>query len=169
VRRVVLIAALLAVADQLTKWLVLQSVSPFAPVPVIPGFFQIVHWRNTGAAWGVLRDNNLLLTIISVATMAALFLWRRSFGIERTGPAIALGLIAGGIAGNLIDRLLHHSVVDFLDFYVGTRHWPAFNLADSGICVGVALYFIVGRTRADVAGKPPAPGNPDVSVPPPPR
>lgn len=142
-RRVGIIAVLIVVLDQLTKWLVVQYISPAQPIPIIDGFFQLVHWRNTGAAWGILRDYNIVLAIISVLTVLALYLFRHTFGIQRPAAGWALGLIAGGIVGNVIDRLRLHCVVDFLDFYAGAHHWPAFNVADSAICVGVVLYIIV--------------------------
>jgi len=142
-RRVGIIAVLIVVLDQLTKWLVVQYISPTQPIPIIDGFFQLVHWCNTGAAWGIFRDYNIVLAIISVLTVLALYLFRHSFGIHRPSSGWALGLIAGGIVGNVIDRLRLHCVVDFLDFYIGANHWPAFNVADSAICVGVILYIIV--------------------------
>jgi signal peptidase II len=148
---VALIGAAVVLLDQATKWLALRLVSPEQPVPVIPGFFQLVNWRNTGAAWGILRDYNWLLTLISALTLVALLVFRKSFGIHQRGPAITLGLILGGIAGNLIDRLRWGSVVDFLDFYVGRHHWPAFNVADSAICIGVGLYIIYSWRSASVA------------------
>jgi signal peptidase II len=146
-RRVAIIAALIVVLDQLTKWLVAEYISPSQPIPIIDGFLQLVHWRNSGAAWGILRDYNILLTIISALTVLALYLSRRSFGFERPVAGWALGLIAGGIIGNVIDRVRLHCVVDFLDCYVGSYHWPAFNVADSAICVGVILYIIVSWRR----------------------
>jgi signal peptidase II len=142
-RRAVLIAVAIALADQLTKLLVLRAIHPEHPVVVVDGFFRLVHWTNTGAAWGLFRDSNLLLAIVSVVTILALFCFRRSFQIHLTGSQIALGLISGGITGNLIDRLRLGYVVDFLDFCIGDRHWPAFNVADSAICIGVAVYLIV--------------------------
>ena len=152
-RRVALIAAVIALVDQLTKWLVLRGVDPAQPIPVVDGFFQIVNWRNTGAAWGIFRDYNLVLAIVSALTVLALYIFRHTFGVQRTGPALALGLIAGGIVGNVIDRIRLGSVVDFLDFYVARYnwHWPAFNVADSAICIGVVLYIIVSWQSADAA------------------
>jgi signal peptidase II len=79
---------------------------------------------------------------VSLLTILGLYLFRRSFQLQRRANRVALGLIAGGIAGNLIDRVRLGCVVDFLDFYVGRHHWPAFNIADSAICIGVALYII---------------------------
>jgi signal peptidase II len=142
-RRVVLIAVAIALADQLTKWLVLRWVHPEYPVVVVDGFFRLVNWGNTGAAWGMFQNSNVLLAVISVLTVIALYLFRHSFQIHLAGSQIALGLIAGGIAGNVVDRLWHGYVVDFLDFYFDGHHWPAFNIADSGICCGVVLYILV--------------------------
>jgi len=142
-RRVVLIAVIIGLADQLTKWLVLRLVHPDYPVIVVDGFFRLVNWGNTGAAWGMFRDSNILLAVISVLTVVALYLFRHSFQVHLPGSQIALGLIAGGIVGNVIDRFWHGYVVDFLDFYVDGHHWPAFNIADSAICCGVVLYILV--------------------------
>jgi signal peptidase II len=157
VRRVVLIAGLIALADQLTKWLVLRLVDPEYPVAVINGLFRLVNWGNTGAAWGMFKDWNIQLGVFSVLIVIALYLFRHSFGIHLVGCQVALGLIVGGIAGNSIDRFWHGYVVDFLDFFVGEHHWPAFNVADSAICCGVVLYIIASycadrhvRSRASV-------------------
>ena len=142
-RRLVLIAVVIAFADQLTKLLVLRWVQPDYPVAVVDGFFRLVNWTNTGAAWGMFQNSNVLLAVISVLTVVALYLFRHSFQIHLPGSQIAFGLIAGGITGNVIDRFWHGHVIDFLDFSIGTRHWPAFNVADSAICCGVVLYIIV--------------------------
>ena len=152
-KRVVFIAACIAVLDQVTKWLVVQYIYEAAPVTVIPGFFHLVHWRNTGAAWGLFRGYNWVLAVVSVLTIVGLYLYRHSFGINRPVAGVALGLIVGGISGNFMDRLRHQSVVDFLDFFIGDRHWPAFNVADSAICIGVALYIIVSW-RNDLNAQP---------------
>jgi signal peptidase II len=140
---VALIAVTIVALDQLSKWLVVHSISPEETRVVISGFFSLVSVRNTGAAWGIFRDYNLVLTAISLLTVLALYLFRHSFQLNRPGPRLALGLIAGGIIGNLIDRIRVGSVIDFLSFYVGEYHWPAFNVADSAICIGVGLYIIL--------------------------
>jgi signal peptidase II len=139
---VLLIAAAVAVTDQLTKWLVMRWLDQGQSHIVIRGFFNLVRWTNTGAAWGILQDHNLVLTMISVITILTLYLFRHSFQINRLLGRVALSLIMGGIVGNLIDRVRLGHVVDFLDFYVGRHHWPAFNVADAAICVGVALYIL---------------------------
>jgi signal peptidase II len=140
---VVLIAAVVAALDQLTKWLVVRCIGPEESRVVIPGFFNLVNWHNTGAAWGILQDYNLVLTVISALTVLALYFFRHTFQLHRPGARVALGLITGGIIGNLIDRVRVQHVIDFLYFYIGRYHWPAFNVADSAICVGVSLYIIV--------------------------
>ena len=140
---VALIAITIAALDQATKWLVVRSISPEESRTVINGFFSLVNWRNTGAAWGVFQHYNFLLTAISLLTVLALCFFRRSFRLNHAGPRLALGLIIGGILGNLIDRLRVGSVIDFLLFYIGQYRWPAFNLADSAICIGVGLYVIL--------------------------
>jgi signal peptidase II len=143
VRRVAVIAAAIAIIDQLTKLLVLRFLAANESRAVIDGFFSLVNVRNTGAAFSMFPDSNLLLTVVCVLTILALYTFRHSFGLHLAGCQIAFGLIVGGITGNLIDRLWHQHVVDFLDFYIGTHHWPAFNVADSAICIGVALYIFV--------------------------
>ena len=150
---VALIAVAIVALDQLSKWLIVRSISPEEARVVISGFFSLVSVRNTGAAWGIFRDYNLVLTAISLLTVLALYLFRHSFRLNRPGPRLALGLIAGGITGNLIDRIRIGSVIDFLSFYVGQYHWPAFNVADSAICVGVALYIILSWRNGDAVEK----------------
>ena len=145
---VVVIAAAITLADQLTKWLVVRFLADEQSREIIPGFFALVNWRNTGAAWGILHDNNMLLAVVSLVTILVLYLLRHTFQLHRTISRAAFGLIAGGIVGNFIDRVRFGSVVDFLDFHVAGHHWPAFNVADSAICVGVALYIVVSW-RAD--------------------
>ncbi len=148
--RIALLAASVLALDQLTKLAVLN----FLPVPyqsevhVLPGFFRLVHWHNTGAAWSMFHDNNWVLAGISAVALVVLIFARAKFGSHTTAGAISLGLIFGGITGNLIDRLVHHHVIDFLYFHLITRTgaehgFPAFNVADSAICVGVGLLFIL--------------------------
>ncbi len=150
---VALIAVTIVGLDQFSKWLVVRSIRPEETHVVISGFFSLVNWRNTGAAWGIFRDYNLVLTAISLLTVLALYLFRHSFQLSRPGPRLALGLIAGGIIGNLVDRIRVGSVIDFLSFYVGEYHWPAFNVADSAICIGVGLYILLSWRNTGSAEK----------------
>ena len=140
--------------DQLTKWAVLESLGRHESVSVIEGFFNLVHVRNRGMAFGIMNrpDLNLgfyFLTIASAAAIVLLLAW--FFKIKKTAHPIIFGLslILGGAVGNLIDRLRFREVIDFLDFYLGAYHWPAFNLADSaspGGAVWVALCLVFERS-----------------------
>lgn len=144
--------AILALAvfacDQLTKLVVLHFLDHAEEKIVLSGFFKFVHWTNTGAAWSLFRDNNGLLAIVSAVALVALALCRRRFEPQKTLGWISLGLIFGGIAGNLLDRVCRDNVVDFIYFYVDRREggelgFPAFNVADSAICIGVGLLFLL--------------------------
>ncbi len=137
--------------DQFTKWLVLVNLPMDAERNLIPGFFSLVHWKNTGAAWSMFHGNSHMLAIVSIVALAALFIFRRHFDAHTRIGQFALGLMFGGIVGNMIDRLMEsrgHAVVDFLYFHVVCRDghvagFPAFNVADTAICVGVGLLFIL--------------------------
>jgi signal peptidase II len=138
--------------DQLTKLFVLKYLGFAEEKTIVKGFFKLVHWGNTGAAWSMFSGNNGLLAAIAIVALFVLFLSRHHFNIHTLGGQISLGLIFGGIVGNLIDRLLpsRRHVIDFLYFYVYRRDaegqiasFPAFNLADTAICVGVGLLFIL--------------------------
>jgi len=150
-RRIFGLALVILALDQFTKRLVLGSISEGDEKIIIPGFFNLAHRANTGAAWSMFTGNNTLLAFIAIAALVALFLTRRHFSADRLSGQIAFGLIFGGIIGNLTDRLLpgRHAVVDFLHFYLHRRgsyeplDFPAFNVADSAICTGVALIFII--------------------------
>lgn len=147
-RRMALVAVVTLVLDQLSKFAVLRYLDYAKERVVVEGFFKFVHWGNTGAAWSMFHGNNELLTIIAMVALLALFLTRHHFGLERQLGQWSLGLMFGGIAGNIADRLLQGHVVDFIYFHVQTRSgneagFPAFNIADSGICIGVGLMFLL--------------------------
>ena len=116
------LAAAIIILDIWTKALVLARSDLHETIPVIPNFFQLVHVRNTGAAFGI--------------------------GANASSKIVPLLLNAGAI-GNLLDRFRFGYVVDFLDVYVGNKHWPAFNVADSAICVGIALLFLDMRKKPE--------------------
>jgi signal peptidase II len=150
-RRIFGLALIIIALDQFAKWLVLRSIPEGDENVIVPGFFNLAHRANTGAAWSMFTGNNTLLAVIAIAALVALFLTRRHFSADRILGQIAFGLIFGGIIGNLADRLNphRHAVVDFLHFYMQRRgnleplDFPAFNVADSAICTGVALIFII--------------------------
>jgi signal peptidase II len=149
-RRIAALALAILALDQFTKWLVLQTLDIGDEKIIIPGFFRFVHWVNTGAAWSRFSGNNGTLALVAILALVALFLTRHHFDSHKLSGQIAFGLIFGGIAGNLTDRLLpsRHAVVDFIYFYIQQRGggeigFPAFNIADSAICTGVGLIFLI--------------------------
>ena len=145
--------------DQATKFLVTQSLELWkGEYIVVDGFFRFVHWGNTGASWSLFWGNNTVLAVIAAGAFIALIFARKHFNTSTLIGQLAFGMILAGIAGNLTDRLVpsRHHVVDFLRFYVNTANgevgFPAFNVADSGICVGVALLFWVTWKTESKAG-----------------
>ena len=133
---------LLVALDQATKHVVRASFALHESRPVIPGFFSLTYVQNRGAAWGILSGWGFLLVALAVVMLVVLARYRaKIFGDGLLGR-IAFILLAAGIIGNLIDRAILGYVVDFLDFFVGQSHFPAFNVADSCICVGVGIYLL---------------------------
>ena len=135
-------AAALLLLDQATKWLVMAHIPEHRAVPVIPGFFDLVNIRNRGAAFGFLNRSDIewQFWLFLGATLVAV--WAISVLARHTRQPlmlVGLGFILGGALGNLIDRLRFRAVVDFLDVYWRGWHWPAFNVADMGICVGAGF------------------------------
>jgi signal peptidase II len=161
-RRIALIAAVVVALDQLTKHLVLRFLPQAGQERVvIEGFFRFVHWGNTGAAWSLFRGNNELLAGVALLALLILFLSRHHFDSRTLLSQVAFGLIFGGIVGNLIDRLWVGHVIDFIYFYLQQRGgteigFPAFNVADSAICTGVGLVFLI-TWRSDHKVKPAEP------------
>jgi signal peptidase II len=139
-----LIAVLVIVLDRMSKWLVAGNINLHDSVSVLPGFFRLTHVQNSGAAFGLFAESPsewkvgilILFSILALAVVSAL-LWKNSHSMTITG--VGLALILGGAVGNLWDRLLSGHVVDFFDFYLGSYHWPAFNVADSAIVIGALL------------------------------
>jgi signal peptidase II len=161
-RRIGGIALLVVALDQLTKLLVRHCLGTMDEKIVVDGFFKFVHWHNTGAAWSLFRGNNALLALIAVAALIVLFFSRNHFDARTVLGQVAFGLICGGIVGNLIDRVVEGHVIDFLYFYVqrGGREvsFPAFNVADSAICTGVGLVFLITWKNEAKPAETPAPG-----------
>lgn len=139
---VLAVGLVILVSDQVTKQMVRYTFNLGESRPVIDGFFDLTYVRNPGAAWGMFSDYNVGLIILSIVMLVLLIVFRRSFLSDTRLHQLALGLMIGGILGNLMDRIRLTSVTDFLDFYIGSHHWPAFNIADSAICVGVGIYII---------------------------
>ncbi len=147
--RIAALALAVLALDQLTKVILLHFLPAIGDEKaVLAGFFKLVHWGNTGAAWSIFRGNNGILTLVSLAALFILFYTRHHFSVHTLGGQFSLGLIFGGILGNLMDRVRVGHVIDFLYFYVVRRDggevgFPAFNLADSAICLGVGLLVIL--------------------------
>lgn len=152
-------AAILFLLDQLTKLWITKTVafnSYFYPqdqdvIEVIKDFFYIVHIGNKGAAWGIFSGHGEILALFTLVAIGAIYKFRKSLELYRKPLQIAFGMLIGGAIGNLVDRIVHGHVIDFLDFHLGfTIPWvlpngryPAFNIADCGIVVGVFIYMIV--------------------------
>src|SRR6267142_224722 len=144
-RRIKLIALAIIFLDQLTKVLIVTFLPKDSNIEkiIIPGFFKLVHWQNTGAAWSLFRGSNAVLAVVAFVALVILYFSRHHFDARTLIGQTAFGLICGGIVGNLIDRIRVKSVIDFLYFYLGDWGFPAFNVADSAICTGVALVFLL--------------------------
>jgi len=142
------IALFVVISDQYTKNLVVQHFEPLELLPVIDGFFNLTLHYNKGAAFGLFHDlpdgirQITLWGVSGLAVLAVLYFLLYEFYADRLG-VISMSLILGGAIGNGIDRAVLGKVVDFLDFYVGSYHWPAFNIADIAISVGAGLLVII--------------------------
>jgi signal peptidase II len=148
------ITAVVVLLDLWTKALVLKRIDLYDAIPIIPNFFQLVHVRNTGAAFGIGANAGnkivpLLLNFGAIAVFCVVVVYAlRSAATDRLLQS-GLHLILGGAIGNLIDRFRFGYVIDFLDVYVGRHHWPAFNVADAAICIGIGLLFLDMRKKPD--------------------
>jgi len=139
------LSALVIVLDQLTKWAVTASLSLYETIPVMP-FFNITLAYNEGAAFSFLASaggwQRWFFVGLALAVSIALIIWLKKLPSMARQEAVALSLILGGAIGNVLDRLYHGYVIDFLDVFYGTYHWPAFNIADSAIFIGALLLIV---------------------------
>ncbi len=139
------------ILDQISKLAVVRTMQVHETVSVIPGFFNLVHVRNRGIAFGILNRpggdlNYYLLVGGTLLAVFLLLLWFRKIAAVHASAGFALSLIIGGALGNLTDRIRLREVVDFLDAHIGSFHWPAFNVADSAITIGsIWLAFLLLR------------------------
>jgi signal peptidase II len=130
--------------DQYTKFETQRKIPLHHSIKVIDGFFSLTHLRNTGGAFGILGDERggigslFFITVSLVAVGVILYLFHKAKEHERT-LSLSLSLVLSGAIGNLIDRIRYGEVVDFLDFHLFSYHWPAFNIADSAITIGIGL------------------------------
>ncbi|THB70134.1 MAG: signal peptidase II [Desulfovibrio sp.] len=157
--RIVLpLAAVIVVLDQVTKYIITQALPLGGGRVVIDGFFNLVHVLNTGAAFSFLADQDgewrrwLFVGLSCLAVVLIIYLVRLTHKASLL-LLLGFGSVLGGAVGNLVDRVRTGEVVDFLDFYLGSNHWPAFNVADTGISVGAAAlilaYFRMPKETTD--------------------
>ena len=145
--RYLFVSLAVLVFDQWTKWLVEIHLPHQTGETIIPGFLNITHVRNTGVAFGLFAaqgttNGSWLLTILGLAALTAVGLYFWFTPTRDRTLLVALALVVGGAVGNLIDRVVAGGVTDFIDVFVGTHHWPAFNVADSAISIGIVLMAI---------------------------
>ncbi len=137
-------AGLVVLFDQITKYYIHEKMPLHSSIPVIEGFFNLTYIRNPGAAFGFLATappafRAVFFIAVTVAAILLILYYVRRYGSEEPQFMLPLSLIIGGAVGNLVDRVRFGDVIDFLDVYIGTHHWPAFNVADSAISVGALL------------------------------
>ena len=140
-------ALIIVALDQITKLAIAHSLKVYESVPVVTGFFNLVHVRNRGMAFGLMNQHNIgfgffFLVAVSLGAIAILLIWSLKLKERDILTCLGLSLILGGAVGNLLDRVRLQEVIDFLDLYFGSYHWPAFNVADSAITVGTFLVAI---------------------------
>ncbi|HPD00770.1 MAG TPA: signal peptidase II [Acetivibrio sp.] len=154
----IIIIVLILALDQITKFIVSSNFELGDSTTIIDNFFHIVHWRNTGAAWGIMQNGKYVLVPVTflLVLLMAYFMYKYNNKLLR----VALSMVIGGALGNLIDRVFRSGgVVDFLDFQFGSYHFPSFNIADSFVVVGtiiMAYYlFFIHKDKEESSSKKP--------------
>ena len=148
-KNIYIITLILLILDQLIKYAVTSGLTLHQEVVLIPGFFSLQYAQNTGAAWSLLEGNVFLLIVISVVAVIALNQYLLHETKFSKCSIWAYGLIMGGILGNLVDRLIHEYVIDYLSFQIFEYHFPIFNLADTAIVIGIVL-LIIDIVRSEI-------------------
>jgi len=143
--KLLVIGGIIILLDQFTKELILRYLPFNRTIPVIKGFFNITHIHNPGGAFGLMANlsptlRTIIFLFISSLAVGIIFYFYKKTPAKYSLLAAAFALIFGGAIGNLIDRVRFGMVIDFLDFYVGKLHWPAFNIADSAITIGIGIF-----------------------------
>ena len=136
-----LIALLIILIDQLTKWLVVKYMTLGESIPIIENLLYITSHRNRGAAWGILQGQMWFFYIVTTVVIIGIVYYIRKYSTDKL-TGISLGLILGGAIGNFIDRIFRNEVVDFVHTYIFSYSFPVFNVADASLCVGVGLLVI---------------------------
>lgn len=137
-----IIALVVIVIDQYSKWIVVKNMELYEQITVIENFFWITSHRNSGAAWGILEGQMIFFYLITVLIVAVLVYYLEKHAAHSKSLMIGLNLILGGAIGNFIDRIYRKEVVDFLDFDIFTYNYPIFNVADSALVIGVGFVII---------------------------
>ncbi len=150
--KLIIIAALIITADQITKQMIINNFFVFESVPVIDGFFNLTYLQNPGGAFSFFAEKSVLLRsvifkILPIIVICFLFLFYKTVPASSKLLTFGLSFIISGAIANLIDRFVFGFVIDFLDFYVNNIHWPAFNIADSAISVGIVMVLIGSFTK----------------------
>jgi signal peptidase II len=143
--KLLMIAGTICIVDQIVKALIVATVPVYQTIPVIPGFFNLTHIYNPGGAFGFLSGSSSVLRhgfflVASIAAMGLILLLYAKTPPGQGWLEVGLSLILGGAIGNVVDRIRIGKVIDFLDVYIKDLHWPAFNVADSAITVGIGLF-----------------------------
>lgn len=154
--RLILVSGSIVLADQVTKFIIKANIALYQQIPVIDGFFNITYIWNPGGAFGFFANQSpeirkfIFLFMSSLVALFVLWFYKKCAD-DYPFLSWGLALIFGGAVGNLIDRFMYGQVVDFLDFYIGTAHWPAFNVADSAISIGmgILIYHILFNKMPD--------------------
>ena len=145
--KLIIIAVIIISTDQITKQIIKNSISLFETIPIIDGFFNLTYLKNPGGAFSFFANQspllrNVMFKMLPIIAIFLLFTFYKTVSAGYKLLTYGLALVISGAASNLIDRFIFGFVIDFLDFYVKNIHWPAFNVADSAICVGIALILI---------------------------
>jgi signal peptidase II len=145
--KLVIIAGTIVLIDQVTKALIFQYLPFSQNIPVINGFFSITHIHNPGGAFGLMANlsstmRSIIFLFISSLAIGLIFYFYKKTPSNYSWLSTGFALIFGGAIGNLVDRIRFGIVIDFLDFYIGNWHWPAFNVADSAISIGIGIFVI---------------------------
>ena len=139
------ITGIIVILDLISKTIILSKMPLYHSIPVIPGVFSITHIQNAGGAFGLLANQSpslryIFFIVVSSLAICLIFFFYKNTPKTHALLAAGFAMIFGGAIGNLIDRLRFGKVVDFLDFYLGNYHWPAFNIADSAITIGIGIF-----------------------------
>ncbi len=147
IRRLIIISTLTVLLDQATKYFVMKGMTVGQSIPIIDGFLSLTYVMNPGAAFGFLSSSAANFRVpfflgVSVVAIGVVLFFYLKGARENVLLQIGLSLVLGGAAGNLIDRIRFQEVVDFIDVYIQRLHWPAFNVADSAISIGVSVLIL---------------------------